>query len=76
MRDANIGWNGWINGMLPELSVLILELAREHGRITISESVRASGVNRNTVKDHLKSLVAQGHLRLHGAGRGAWYGLP
>ncbi len=61
---------------LPELSVLILELVREHGRITISEIVRASEVSRNTVKDHLKSLVEQGHLQLHGAGRGAWYGLP
>ena len=61
---------------LPELSVLILELVREHGRITISEVARASGVNRNTVKDHLKALVEQGHLQLHGAGRGAWYGLP
>jgi hypothetical protein len=30
---------------------------------------------RNTVKDHLKALVGQGHLTLHGAGRGAWYGL-
>ncbi|MGH6619733.1 MAG: Fic family protein [Alphaproteobacteria bacterium] len=61
---------------LPELSVLILELVREHGRITISQVVRASGVNRNTVKDHLKSLAEHGHLQLHGAGRGAWYGLP
>ena len=61
---------------LPELSVLILELVREHGRITISVAVKASGINRNTVKDHFKSLVGQGHLQLHGAGRGAWYGLP
>jgi len=61
---------------LPELSVLILELAREHGRVTISEVVRVSGVSRNTVKDHLKSLAEQDHLQLHGAGRGAWYGLP
>lgn len=61
---------------LSELSVLILELVREHGRVTISEIVRVSGISRNTVKDHLKSLVEQGHLQLHGAGRGAWYGLP
>jgi len=60
---------------LPELSVLILELAREHGRITVAEAARASGASRHTVKDHLKSLVEQGHLALHGAGRGAWYGL-
>ncbi|MGO4563024.1 Fic family protein [Rhizobiales bacterium 3FA27D7] len=61
---------------LPELSVLILELAREHGRVTIAEVVRASGVSRNTVKDHIRTLAEQGHLQLHGAGRGAWYGLP
>ena len=60
---------------MPELSVLILELAREHGRITVAEVVRVSGVSRNTVKDHLKALVEQSHLTLHGAGRGAWYAL-
>jgi Fic family protein len=60
---------------LPELSVLILELAREHGRITVAEAVRVSGASRNTIKDHLKALAEQGHLTLHGAGRGAWYGL-
>ena len=37
--------------------------------------VRVSGASRNTIKDHLKALVEQGHLVLHGAGRGAWYGL-
>ena len=30
---------------------------------------------RHTVKDHLKGLLEQGHLTLHGAGRGALYGL-
>jgi len=60
---------------MPELSVLILELAREHGRITVAEAAKVSGASRHTVKDHLKSLVVQGHLTLHGAGRGAWYGL-
>ncbi len=60
---------------VPELSVMILELAREHGRVTVAEAVRVSGASRNTIKDHLKALVEQGHLTLHGAGRGAWYGL-
>ena len=60
---------------MPELSVLILELAREHGRVTMAETVRVSGASRNTIKEHLRTLVAQGHLTLHGAGRGAWYGL-
>jgi len=57
------------------LSVLILELAHEHGRVTAAKAVKVSGASRHTIKDHLKSLVAQGHLTLHGAGRGAWYGL-
>src|SRR5882757_179030 len=64
-----------ILGDLPELSVLILELARERGRVTVSEAATVSGASRHTVKDHLKSLTEQGHLILHGAGRGAWYGL-
>ena len=60
---------------MPELSVLILEAAREHGRVTVAEAVRLSGVSRNTIKVHMKALADQGHLVLHGAGRGAWYGL-
>ncbi|WP_266064782.1 Fic family protein [Brucella intermedia] len=62
-------------GDLPELSVAILELASEHGRVTVQEAARLTGASRNTVKDHLKLLTEQGHLRLRGAGRGAWYGL-
>lgn len=60
---------------LPELSVAILELAREHGRITVAEAVILTGASRNTVKNHLKALTERGHLTLHGTGRGAWYGL-
>lgn len=64
-----------ILGDLPDLSVTILELAREHGRVTVMEAARVTGASRNTVKDHLKLLTEQGHLTLRGAGRGAWYGL-
>ncbi|MCQ4633296.1 DUF977 family protein [Shinella sp. CPCC 100929] len=60
---------------MPELSVTLLELAREHGRITVAEAVRITDASRHTIKDHLRTLVDQGHLVLHGAGRGAWYGL-
>jgi Fic family protein len=60
---------------MPELSVTLLELAREHGRITVAEAARITDASRHTIKDHLKALVDQGHLVLHGAGRGAWYGL-
>ncbi|CUX52719.1 Fic family protein [Agrobacterium fabrum] len=60
---------------MPELSVALLELAREHGRITVAEAARITHASRHTIKDHLKALVDQGHLVLRGGGRGAWYGL-
>lgn len=64
-----------ILGDLPELSVQILELCRERGRVTVAEAAKATGANRNTIKDHLKALTRAGHIERHGAGRGAWYGL-
>jgi len=60
---------------LPELSVQILEFAKEHGRVTIGDMAKLTGVNRNTLKKHLSQLVEKRHLVLHGSGRGAWYAL-
>ena len=59
---------------LPELSVRILELATEHGRLTVRQIVKLTGNNRNTVKRHLQNLVAAQHLAQHGKGKGTWYG--
>jgi Fic family protein len=73
--DKKIAREQIILGDLPELSVQILELAREHGRVTVAEVVKVTGISRNTVKFHLRSLVNHGHLTPHGAGRGAWYSL-
>ncbi|MEO1406044.1 MAG: Fic family protein [Pseudomonadota bacterium] len=64
-----------ILGDLPELSVNILELARERGRVTVAEIAMFTGASRNTVKDHLKALTRADHLARHGAGRGTWYSL-
>jgi Fic family protein len=61
---------------LPELSVLILEHAREHGRVTIGEMIKLTGVSRNTLKEHFRSLINKNHLVLSGGGRTAWYRLP
>ncbi len=61
--------------VLPELSLKIVEFAREHGRITMANAIRLTGTSRNTLKQHLRALVEQGHLKQHGSGRGAWYGL-
>ena len=60
-------------GELPELSLLILGIARDHGRVTVAAAAKATGANRNTVKDHLKALTRDDHLTRHGAGRGTWY---
>jgi Fic family protein len=62
-----------ILGDLPELSVQLLVLCREHGRVTVAEAARVTGANRNTIKDHLKALTKAKHLKRHGAGRGTWY---
>jgi Fic family protein len=64
-----------ILGDLPELSVQILELCRERGRVTVAAVAKVTGANRNTIKDHLKALTKGGHIEQHGAGRGTWYGL-
>ena len=60
---------------LPELALKIVEFAREHGRITMGDAIRLTGGSRNTLKQHFRALVEQGHLGQHGAGRGVWYEL-
>jgi Fic family protein len=60
---------------LPELSLHIVEFAREHGRITMMDAIKLTGASRNTLKQHFRSLVERGHLERHGSGRGVWYGL-
>lgn len=60
---------------LPELSLQIVEFVREHGRITMGDAIRLTNGNRNTLKQHFRGLVEQGHLAQRGAGRGAWYEL-
>ena len=61
--------------VLPELSLKIVEFAREHGRITMANAILLTGTSRNTLKQHFRALVENGHLQQHGSGRGAWYGL-
>jgi Fic family protein len=58
---------------LPDLSIQILDLIKDRGRITIGEAVTITGANRNTLKLHFKHLIDKGLIELHGRGRGAWY---
>lgn len=60
---------------LPELSLQIVEFAREHGRVTIGDAINLTGVSRNTLKQHFRNLVDRGHLNQQGRGRGVWYEL-
>jgi predicted HTH transcriptional regulator len=60
---------------LPELSMQIIEFAREHGRITIGDAIRLTGSNRNTLKQHFRTLTERKQLVQRGAGRGVWYAL-
>lgn len=59
----------------PPLSEQLLQLIREHGRLTMTAAVKLTGANRNTIKVHLRQLVESGELRLQGQGRGSWYEL-
>ncbi len=58
---------------LSGLSLQIIEIGREHRRMTVAEASGQTNSNRDTIKNHLSTLVKQGHLIKHGAGRGKWY---
>jgi Fic family protein len=61
---------------LPELAVKIIDHARQHGRVTMGDMIRITGASRNTLKEHFRNLLKQGHLAQHGRGKGTWYALP
>ncbi len=58
---------------LPPLSFKILELVKLKQHITTREVVTATNANRNTVKKHIETLVANNYLLLNGTGKGTWY---
>ena len=58
---------------LSPISEQLVALAKERGRLTISDAVTLLDVNRNTAKLHFRQLVESGHLVLHGTGRASWY---
>lgn len=58
---------------LPELSLNILSLVKNHNSIAVSDVVNATGANRNTIKRHLQNLVSIGYLQKLGVGKGTRY---
>jgi len=60
---------------LPELSLQILQFAREHGRVTMMDAIKLTGASRNTLKQHFRDLTERKHLEQYGRGRGVWLGV-
>jgi Fic family protein len=58
---------------LSPLDEELLRLARQHGRLTLSDAILITKANRNTLKLHLRQLVKTGRLQLRGSGRSSWY---
>lgn len=52
-----------VEASLPDLSLQIVEFAREHGRVTIGDAIKLTGVSRNTLKVHLRNLVERAATR-------------
>jgi len=61
---------------LPPLSQEIVQIAKQHGKVTVRDAQRITGANRNTIKAHIKELVRRGQLKMVGMGKGTWYKLP
>ena len=49
---------------LAPLSQELLGIVDSHGRVTVRQAVTLTGANRNTLKHHLRQLVAAGKLVL------------
>jgi Fic family protein len=71
--QAKISREHLFEGELPPLSVRILELVREHGRIQTSGVERLTGESRSTIKLRLNELIQRGALTRHGRGPSTWY---
>lgn len=57
----------------PPLQRTILEAVREHGDVDAALLLKATGANRNTLKDNLRRLVQRGVLEKTGQRRGTRY---
>ncbi len=59
----------------PPLQRSIIEMVREHGNVGAGMLLKATGANRNTLKDNLRRLVDRGVLEKTGERRGTLYRL-
>jgi Fic family protein len=59
----------------PELAIDIIDLAAEHGQISIADIIRVTKAPRATIKKRVTELAKSGHLKRGGKGRSTWYSL-
>lgn len=71
--EAKIDRERLMRASMPELAVTILDLAAEHGQVSVGDIIRITEAPRGTVKKRLGELVEAGHLKLVGQGRAARY---
>lgn len=67
-REQNI-----INN-LPQLSLTILELIKDRGRVTTGDILQKTDLSRTAVKKHINALLKENLIERHGVGKGTWYG--
>lgn len=60
---------------LPELAITILELASEHGQISVADILGTTQAPRATIKKRLSELTKNGHLQRIGKGRATRYSI-
>jgi Fic family protein len=58
---------------LPKLSSAIILNLKDHGKLSLSEIVKITGANRNTVKSHLFRLINENEISKEGKGKGTVY---
>lgn len=73
--QAKLAQEKIMTATLPALSIQILELAKQHGRVTTQAIELVTGESRSTIKARLKQLTEQQLLVRYGQGRSTWYGL-
>ncbi len=64
-----------LDSNIPALSLDVLKLLQENQRLTISEIVKKTGANQNTLKVRLRELVNEQRIKRHGKARATWYSL-
>lgn len=58
---------------LAALSLEIIRLLKEHGKLSRADLVRLTQANTNTLKKHLHDLVKKALIAQHGKARATWY---